>query len=733
MKSRINKSIFQRSYPSENQTRPKADAVSGGPAGQAAPSDILAAGFRDQQEMRLAGGNNVDLLNLLPAPVLIMDADFTVRFVNDAGADAVGMSSADIVGQKCYHLMKTSHCRTDDCACAEAMRTGRTAAAETDAHPGGKDMMISYTGAPITDRQGRIIGAIEIVMDQTERTRAMKEAKTKAAYLDNVPTPVMAVDREMNVVFMNAAGAAAVGRSPEDCVGRKCFNLFNTQHCNTPECRVTRAMSQDAVCTGDTVARLPSGDTPVRYTGAPLKEGGKIIGGLEYVLDISKETEITQGMIDLTAAAVEGRLDVRADETRFEGNYLQIVRGGNNLLDAVVRPLKVAAAYVDRISKGDIPDEITDDYKGDFREIRDNLNTLIQCSNKLSDLARRIAEGDLTTELEKRSEKDELMAAFKQMVENLTDIVRNVQTAADEVASSSQELSASTEQLSQGASEQASSVEEVSASLEEMDSVVTQNADNAKETEGIAVKASDDAREGGESVGKTVEAMKQIAEKINIIEEIARKTDLLALNAAIEAARAGDHGRGFAVVAAEVRKLAESTQKAAREIGSLSVSSVKIAEKAGGLIVEIVPRIQKTAELVQEISASSSEQAASIRQISKAVQQLDLVIQQNSSASEEMAAGSEELSGQAEHLRDTVAFFKADFRQERSGARPRRTPAAQPPGAPRPTSERNGRRERRATKGAPTPARRKKGSGAFAKKGIDYDVDEYEDDGFERY
>jgi methyl-accepting chemotaxis protein len=276
------------------------------------------------------------------------------------------------------------------------------------------------------------------------------------------------------------------------------------------------------------------------------------------------------------------------------------------------------------------------------------------------DISNKLSEGDLTVKIDVDStdETGLLLTAMKHMVAKLREIVGEVKRAGDNVSSGSQEMSASAEQLSQGATEQAASAEEVSSSMEQMTSNIKQSADNAIQTEKIATKSAEDAKESGVAVSDTVSAMKDIAGKISIIEEIARQTNLLALNAAIEAARAGEHGKGFAVVASEVRKLAERSQTAAGEISKLSTTSVDIAEKAGEMLLRIVPDIQKTADLVQEISSACNEQNTGAEQINKAIQQLDQVIQQNASASEEMASTSEELSSQAEQLQSIIAFFR---------------------------------------------------------------------------
>ncbi|MDT3735837.1 MAG: nitrate- and nitrite sensing domain-containing protein [Denitratisoma sp.] len=280
--------------------------------------------------------------------------------------------------------------------------------------------------------------------------------------------------------------------------------------------------------------------------------------------------------------------------------------------------------------------------------------------NEAVSVANRLAEGDLAVRIEvtSRDETGKLLEAMKNMVEKLSQIITEVRSAADNLSSASEEVSATAQSLSQGSSEQAASVEEASASIEQMSASISQNTENAKVTDGMASKAAKEAGEGGEAVGQTVSAMKSIAEKIGIIDDIAYQTNLLALNAAIEAARAGEHGKGFAVVAAEVRKLAERSQVAAQEIGEVAKGSVALAEKAGKLLDEIVPSIRKTSDLVQEITAASEEQSAGVGQINTAMSQLNQTTQQNASASEELAATAEEMSSQAEQLQQVMSFFK---------------------------------------------------------------------------
>ncbi|MEW6593548.1 MAG: methyl-accepting chemotaxis protein [Thermodesulfobacteriota bacterium] len=325
---------------------------------------------------------------------------------------------------------------------------------------------------------------------------------------------------------------------------------------------------------------------------------------------------------------------------------------------SITAPLRQAVEVNRKLAQGDIAVSLEVTRKDEIGEMLAAMQAMIDNLRDTAVKAGMIAKGDLTIEVRKLSDKDVLGEALADMVTRLTQVLRDVQNAAGQVAAGSNELNGSSQMLSQGASEQAATMEEISTAMEELASTVAQSADNARQTAAIAIKTAEEAAAGGKAVAETVSAMQHIAQKIEVIEEIARQTNLLALNAAIEAARAGQHGKGFAVVASEVRKLAERSQNSAQEIRGIAATSVGTAANAGRLIEEIVPQIQKTAELVQEIDAASNEQARGIEENAKAMEQFDKVIQANSAAAEEMASTSEELTAQAGVLQETVAYFK---------------------------------------------------------------------------
>jgi|WetSurMetagenome_2_1015567.scaffolds.fasta_scaffold02539_11 methyl-accepting chemotaxis protein len=365
----------------------------------------------------------------------------------------------------------------------------------------------------------------------------------------------------------------------------------------------------------------------------------------------------TRKLIDATLA---GKLNTRAnpEETNFE--FREITRSINDILDAVIGPLNVAAEYVAKISVGDMPPVITEKYNGDFNNIKNNLNILINALNEIIIKAKLVADGDLIVDLKLRSGNDELMQSLTEMVKSTAKIISEFQTAANNISSSSEQMSSTSQQMSHGASEQASSAEEASSSMEQMAANIQQNTENAHQTEKIALNAAEGINKVNDASEQTLKYMQEIADKVSIIGEIARQTNILALNAAVEAARAGEHGKGFAVVAAEVRKLAERSQASAVEIDSLTKNSVKATKESVTFLAAIAPDISKTAKLVQEIAAASNEQNSGADQVNSAIQQLNQITQQNAAASEELATSSEELAGQAQQLMEMISFFKLE-------------------------------------------------------------------------
>ncbi|RFO98994.1 diguanylate cyclase [Rhodoferax lacus] len=475
--------------------------------------------------------------------------------------------------------------------------------------------------------------------------------------LDHVSVPVRIAADDGTVLYINhalrdvlrnhQAGFAKQipGFDPEKVVNGSIGIFYADSRAALERLRTLNGTAQSRLQLGGRIYDLT--------TTSVTNEKGDRLGTVGQWQDMTDQLAAEKEVDALVQAAGQGDFSQRLSAQGKTGFFANLATGMNSLMDTSEQGLSDVAQLLGAFAEGDLTHRIERDYAGLFGQVKDSANST---------------------------------------AENLTRVLGEVHSAADALTGAANQVNATAQSLSQAASEQAASVEETSSTMDSMSASINQNSDNAKVTDSMATKTSKEAVDGGKAVNDTVVAMKQIAAKIGIVDDIAYQTNLLALNAAIEAARAGEHGKGFAVVAAEVRKLAERSQEAAREIGELAGNSVATAERAGKLLDEIVPSIQKTSELVQEIAAASSEQSESVVQIGGAMGQLTRATQQNASASEELAATSEELSSQAEQLQQSIAFFKTGdaggaapvrqaLAQERRGTLARPTRAIAAPGA----------------------------------------------------
>jgi methyl-accepting chemotaxis protein len=439
------------------------------------------------------------------------------------------------------------------------------------------------------------------------------------------------------------------------------------------------------VADGDTTSMMAALKTMVASLTGVLSETQRVVdaagrgdfdqrievaGTKGYILALGTSlnqlsTTCKQGLADVVKvleASAQGVLTERVTHP-YQGDFGRLKEASNTTIDRLASTFEETIRVLEAAAKGDLTGRITKDYEGEFNRVKQASNaTLETLAAVIEDMVRALeaaAQGDLTERIQSSSQGEfaRLTQASNTTLDKLSATISDVLEAAHNLVAASEQLSSTAQSLSQGASEQAASVEETSASMEQMSASIAQNNENAKITGDIATRTAGETQEGGQAVQETVSAMKQIAHKISIVDDIAYQTNLLALNAAIEAGRAGEHGKGFAVVAAEVRKLAERSQVAAEEISRLASGSVSLAEKAGSLLGAIVPSIQKTADLVQEISAASSEQNSGVGQINAAINQISQSVQQNAAASEELASTSEEVNAQALELQSMMAFF----------------------------------------------------------------------------
>ncbi len=502
------------------------------------------------------------------------------------------------------------------------------------------DLVTAYSEGQLEQAMDRLPGQkarISEAMDKVQHSlqqaaqAARYNARVKSA-LDHVTLPVRIADDDGTIIYINHALRDTLHKYQEGF--RKQIPGFQAEQVLNGSIGIFYADPQAALqrlrsLTSTTRSRLELGGRMYDLTTNPVAtEKGERMGTVGQWADITDQLSAEQQVGTLVQAAARGEFSGRLDMRGQTGFFATISTGMNELMATSEQGLNDVADLLGAFAQGDLSYRIARDYEGLFGRVKESGN---------------------------------------QTAEQLNRVIGEVRAAADAVSGAANQVSATAQSLSQAASEQAASVQQTTASIDAISASISHNSDNAKVTDGVATKASKEAVDGGGAVSQTVTAMKQIASKIGIVNDIAYQTNLLALNAAIEAARAGEHGKGFAVVAAEVRKLAERSQQAAREIGDLASNSVTTAERAGRLLDDIVPSIQKTSELVQEIAVASAEQSESVTQIGAAMGQLSSATQQNASASDELAATSEVLSDQAQQLQESISFFNTG---DNGGARP---------------------------------------------------------------
>ena len=491
----------------------------------------------------------------------------------------------------------------------------------------GSEVWLQATYAPVLDEQNRVVKVLKIATDITKDRNAAFEWKGQIAAIQKSQA-VIEFDLSGKILTANDHFLNAVGYTLQEVVGQHHSMFIEPEERGQPAYR----QFWDKLGRGEYDAgryrRLGKGGKEIWIQASynPIFDpNGKPYKVVKYATDVTEQVKAATMLADtvleaqtVTLAARDGDLEQRISLDGKTGDPRLLSESINTMLETTSLMFAQVGRILSALSNGDLGQRIEVDCLGEFLKIKNDAN---------------------------------------HTCERLAGVIDEVRSACEALNGAANQVSATAQSLSQAASEQAASVEETTSSIDLMSASITQNSDNARITDSMATKTSKEAEDGGKAVTITVEAMKQIAQKISIVDDIAYQTNLLALNAAIEAARAGDHGKGFAVVADEVRKLAERSQEAAKEIGDLASNSVAQAERAGSLLGEIVPAIQKTSELVQEISAASQEQSQSVTQIGGAMSQLSTATQQNASASEELAATAEELSGQAHQLQESVSFF----------------------------------------------------------------------------
>ncbi|MBF0547323.1 MAG: PAS domain-containing protein [Candidatus Riflebacteria bacterium] len=676
----------------------------------------------------------VGFIDVIPLPAFIVGKDFKILYANKATAGVAGTTQAAICGTTCSQHFNATHCNTVNCATGQCMQRSQIVSSSTEVNIQGKKMEIDYTGVPIKNAEGNVVGAMEIVVDQTAVRVAARSAKKQGDYQNvevarfiknltrlsqgdtNLELTVGESDEDTKTMAENFCRINSAFTKTSNAIGSLINDvgiLVKAAVEGKLDIRVDAAKHKgdfkkivegvnntlDAVIgplnvAAEYVDRISKGDLPRKITDTYYGDFNEIKNNLNTCIE--SLTALIEDSKFLAKSAVEGRLDVRVNAEKHQGDFRRIVEGINKTLDSVIGPLNVAAEYVDQISKGELPKKITETYYGDFNEIKNNLNELVSSTCGIVNSSREIANGNLKVSLKERSEKDELMRAFSQMVKELSKMITDISSGVQTLASSSEKLSSVSMQMAQGTKETALKSNSVATAAEEMNSNVLSVASNMEQAEnnlssvaaateemtstiGEIAKSSEKARMITSSavtqsnqistimrnLGKSAQEIGKVTETIN---SISAQTNMLALNATIEAARAGAAGKGFAVVANEIKELAKQAAEATEDI-KVRINGIQTSTDDAILDIDKIAQvINEVNEIVTIIAAAIEEQAVVTKDIANNIAQASVGVKEANNRVAKTVTVTQSISKEIEVVSETASGLEDSGKQVSSSS-----------------------------------------------------------------